>query len=192
MSKTKKIIFDAKLKAEYQGLYDTMVINPDRVDDVQKVVARCLAGKARYLLVQAKCGVPWQVIAMIHSMEGGNRFTTHLHNGDPLTARTVKEPPGRPAQGQPPFKWEDSALDALTFKGFHKNRDWSIPGTLWFLENYNGLGYRKYHSWCLSPYLWSFSNHYAIGKYKSDGHFDPKLVSAQCGTALILKGLGMK
>jgi len=38
-------------------------------------------------------------------------FKLHLHNGDPLTARTVNVPKGRPKTGQPPFAWGISAKD---------------------------------------------------------------------------------
>ena len=40
-----------------------------------------------------------------------------------------------------------------------------------------------------TPYLWSFSNMYVKGKYVADHKFDPNAVSAQCGSALMLKSL---
>ena len=39
--------------------------------------------QARYDQVANATGVPWYVIGIIHEMEGGLNFTTHLHNGDP-------------------------------------------------------------------------------------------------------------
>ena len=65
----------------------------------------------------------------------------HLHNGDPLQARTVHVPSGRPVVGSPPFTWRQSALDALTLKGFHEVGDWSVPHMLYLLEKYNGTAY---------------------------------------------------
>ena len=97
---------------------------------------------------------------------------------------TVRVPKGRPKQGQPPFTWEESASDALVFDGLHKWKDWSLPGTLFVLERFNGFGYRN--KGIHSPYLWSFSNHYAKGKFVADGVFSATAVSNQCGAAVLL------
>lgn len=96
-------------------------------------------------------------------------------------------PAGRPARGNPPFTWEASAQDALELKGFQNWHDWSVPGVMFKLEQYNGWGYRQFHRAVLSPYLWSFSQHYRKGKYVADGHFDPAAVSQQCGAAVLLR-----
>ena len=77
---------------------------------------------------------------MTHGLESAFSFRTHLHKGDPLTARTVHYAPGRPASGQPPFTWLESALDALTMQGLGGLGDWSIGQALDGLERYNGLG----------------------------------------------------
>ena len=98
-------------------------------------------------------GTPWYVVGVIHALESSLNFGRHLHNGDPLTARTVQVPAGRPKTGQPPFTWEASASDALRYQGFDKWKDWSIPGTLFKLEGYNGFGYRDHHADVPSPYL---------------------------------------
>ena len=111
----------------------------------------------------------------------------HLHNGDPLTARTVHVPAGRPLTGNPPFTWHDSAVDALNQMGLSGANDWSIEGTLYHLEQYNGFGYRS--KGINSPYLWSGSNLYTKGKFGSDNQYNPDLVSKQTGAALILKYL---
>ncbi|HMJ46521.1 MAG TPA: hypothetical protein VK498_04285, partial [Ferruginibacter sp.] len=70
--------------------------------------------------------------------------------------------------------------------------DWSIPGLLFLFETYNGFGYRRRSINIPSPYLWSYSNHYSKGKYASDGHYDPSLISKQPGTAAILRRLAEK
>ena len=67
-------------------------------------------------------------------------------------------------RGKPPFTWEESASDALALRGLRGDTDWSLAGTLYQLEGYNGWGYRLYHQHVLSPYLWSYSNHYQSGK----------------------------
>ena len=66
-------------------------------------------------------------------------------------------------------------------------KDWSIGGTLYKLEKYNGWGYRSRHPHVLSPYLWSFSNHYSKGKYVADGRWSESAVSQQAGAAVILR-----
>ena len=119
-------------------------------------------------------------------MESGQRFDRHLHNGDPLTARTKHYPPGRPKKGNPPFSWEESAIDALKLQKIHKVFNWDLPTLLYKIEEYNGWGYRKYHH-INSPYLWSWSNHYKSGKYVADGKWSDSAVSAQCGAAVLLK-----
>lgn len=95
-------------------------------------------------------------------------------------------PVGRPP-GNPPFTWEGSATDALTHE--HEKlahvQDWSNSHALFRLEAFNGFGYRKHA--INSPYLWSFSQHYSRGKFASDTHFDPNLVSQQCGAGVLLR-----
>ncbi len=104
----------------------------------------------------------------------------------------MQVPAGRPKTGQPPFTWEASASDALRYQGFDKWKDWSIPGTLFKLEGYNGFGYRDHHADVPSPYLWSFSTHYSSGKYVADGKWSQTAVSAQCGVAVLLRRMAEK
>jgi lysozyme family protein len=178
------------LSKEYQRLYESCLIpSADRLADADAIVAKLRAAKRRYEAVAKPLNAPWFVVGLIHNMESGLNFSTHLHNGDPLTARTKNEPPGRPARGTPPFSWEESATDALTMKGFQRWKNWNVPGILYKLEQYNGWGYRDHHPDVLSPYLWSFSNHYKRGKYVADGTFSPTAVSQQCGAAVLLKRL---
>lgn len=131
--------------------------------------------------------IPWYFIACVHYLECSFSFKKHLHNGDPLTGYTVQVPAGRPKVGHaPPFTFEESAVDALKLMGFDKVTSWKLPFILRKLEAYNGFGYFKYHN-MNSPYLWSYSNHYTKGKYVKDGKFDKNAVSAQTGSAVILK-----
>jgi uncharacterized protein (TIGR02594 family) len=135
--------------------------------------------------------VPWYVVGLIHSLESDFDFTTHLHNGDPLTARTKQEPAGRPANGSPKFTWAESALDALMMKGLHNvGRDaWSVERIAYELERYNGTGYRDHHPTVKTPYLWAATNQYTSGKYIRDHVFDPATVSDQLGAMALLKQL---
>lgn len=177
----------ADLRGEYEQLWADVTVRGERQTDVDSIVARIVASRPRYEDLTASTGVPWFLTGAIHSLESGLSFDRHLHNGDRLTARTVQVPAGRPAQGNPPFTWDESALDALLMHGLQNWKDWSVAGSLYQLERYNGFGYRMYHPTVLTPYLWSFTNHYIAGKYVADGRFDTNAVSAQCGAAAILR-----
>ena len=179
----------ASRRRRYELLYESCLTRPNRKATVNSLAKKIRANRARYQKVARAVGVPWYLVGIIHSLESGCDFTRHLHNGDPLTARTVHVPAGRPPTGKPPFTWERSAIDALRLRGLGAWKDWSVPGTLYQLEAYNGFGYRDHHPTVLSPYLWSFSNHYTRGKYVADGRFSPTAVSQQVGAALLLKQL---
>lgn len=179
----------ADLKDEYAALWAEMAIKKDRIDDSDRIVDRIIENKNKYQLVEKISGVPWYVIAVIHTLEANGNFDSHLHNGDPLTAKTVQVPSGRPTAGQPPFSWEESALDALHYDHLTSISDWSVEHIAFILERFNGWGYRKYHSEVKSPYLWSFSNHYVKGKYVADGKWSPTAISKQCGAMVIIKRL---
>jgi lysozyme family protein len=138
-----------------------------------------------YKAVSSDTGAPWLFIGILHAMESGFSFQRHLHNGDPLSARTVRVPAGHPRVGDPPFTWRASAVDALQLKHLHEESDWSVPRQIFHFEKFNGFGYRR--RGIPSPYLWSFSNLYKKGKFVADGVFDPEKISGQSGSAVILK-----
>ncbi|SDL04094.1 Lysozyme family protein [Franzmannia pantelleriensis] len=177
------------LRREYEQLFESCDILPKHQAEVERSVERLLAHRDRYRAVTERRGVPWHFVALVHSLESGCSFRCHLHNGDPLTARTVQVPAGRPKRGTPPFDWEVSAADAMALKRLDGDTDWSLAGTLYQLERYNGWGYRMYHSHVLSPYLWSFSSHYTSGRYVADGRWSDTAVSRQCGAAVLLRRL---
>ncbi len=177
------------LAKEYYSLFDSCHIRKEKLTDVNWITDKILTNKNRYSSVGKALNIPWYSIAVIHCMESSMSFNKHLHNGDPLTARTVQIPAGRPSKGSPPFTWEESAIDALKIKKLDIWENWTIPGLLFKLEEFNGFGYRSKHPEVLSPYLWSFSNHYTTGKYVSDGTFSSTAVSKQTGAAVILRRL---
>lgn len=181
-----------QLKPEYERLFNTCEIKPSKFAEIDSIANRIIQNKSRYEAIGKPLNMPWYFIGITHCMECGLSFNKHLHNGDPLTARTVQMPKGRPKTGHPPFSFEDSARDALVYEGFDKVMDWSIPGTLYLFEKYNGFGYRNSKINIPTPYLWSYSNHYNKGKYAADGKYDTTLVSKQCGTATILRRLAEK
>ena len=163
---------------QLRGMFATCQVRRERWDEVNRIVDATLRYRPIYEQVRA-IGVPWWFVGAVHLLESGADFTTHLHNGDPLTARTVHVPAGRPVDGDPPFTWQESAIDAMRYKSLDREKDWSIPAALDHLEHYNGLGYRR--RGLVSPYLWSFSNHYDKGKFIADGTYSPTAVSQQCG-----------
>jgi len=177
-------IIYSQTSTEYINLFNTAVVaDPDGADVVvDKIV--------KYKSIYEEVGIaPWYFVGCLHHMECDQDFTAHLYNGDPLTARTVDEPVGRPIA--PPdtpngYSWLFSAKSALIEDHWDTWSDWSIPGGLYKMEAYNGWGYRLYHS-IFSPYLWCGTQYYKAGKYGSDGHFDPSLVSDQIGVACIIK-----
>jgi lysozyme family protein len=175
------------LREEYELLFSTCRVRQDRFVEVDNLVDKLLHNKVRYENVGDPLDIPWAFIAVIHNMESSQRFDRHLHNGDPLTGRTTHVPAGRPSRGTPPFTWEESATDALRFEHLTRWNDWSLAGTLYKLEAYNGWGYRRHHPEVLSPYLWSRSYHYERGKYVADGRWSDTAVSRQTGAAVLLR-----
>ena len=177
----------AELEGEYQGFFEQCAVRPEFQPNVNYYVKRLRQGQAAYRQIEAELGIAWPLVGVIHAMECGFNFYGHLHNGDPLTARTVHVPKARPTSGEPPYTWLQSALDALRLKELDRVTDWSVPHLLFLLEGYNGFGYRR--RGVPTPYLWSFSNIYTSGKFVLDGKFDPNAVSKQCGAALMLKAV---
>ncbi len=163
-----------------------------QVAQVDRVVARILRNKARYVSVDDESQVPWYVIAVLHNMESGGSFRHHLHEGSPLSGRTRWVPKGRPKWGKPPYKWEDSAKDALAYDKMGGVRWAYLFDTLWAIERYNGSGYWRYHRAVPSPYLYAGTTIEKRGKYVSDGKWSSTARSKQIGAAAILKRLEAK
>ena len=187
----KKFPLNHTLAREYQVLFETCRVVPKSLPIVRVYSTTLLRHRPRYEAVSLLAPgesllakIPWYFIGCLHMLESGFNFNGHLHNGDPLTHCTVRIPKNHPAAGNPPFSWEDSAVDALQLKGLHKWTDWSWPGMLYQFERYNGFGYRM--RGLPSPYLWSFSRHYTGGKFIADGLFSPNAQSNQCGAGTLL------
>ena len=167
------------------GMWDSA--QPSGGLDANRGAEYISANVARYGAVAQIVGVPWWWIGCIHQLEAGGNFHCHLANGDPLTARTVHVPAGRPLTGTPPFTWEQSAIDALLFEGLSHGMITDPVSALDRAERYNGLGYRN--RGLPSPYLWSGTNQYTSGKFVRDGVFDPHAVSDQPGVAALMMAL---
>lgn len=174
------------LRDEYRRYFTACRVRPDRVLEADASCRRIEASRARYEALGQGLDIPWHVIGVLHHMECNCAFDRHLHNGDPLTARTVRKPAGRPAAAPSngiTYTWEESAADALA--DLARTGSWAVERLLFQAERFNGWGYR----WrgLPSAYLWSGSNLYVKGKFPRDGVFDPELVSDQIGVGTLLR-----
>ncbi len=150
-----------------------------------KIAKSLVDAKPRYQAVEAKTGVPWPVIAVIHERESSQNWGRSLAQGDPWNRESVHVPAGR----GPFMSWEAAAIDALVNCGPYlaRNKDWSIGGTLTRLEEYNGLGYAS--RGLPAAYLWAGTDQYLGGKFVRDGVFDRNVWDTQPGCANLLKSM---
>ena len=197
-SLSKKINLD-----EYVSMFNDMIVDSTKQSQIDAAVTAIKAGEERYksIIEQSKnAKIPFYAIGIAHYMECNCNFTKHIHNGDPLTKRTVLVPAGRPSKEPQagkgkPYTFEESCLDWLFLKKWQLWQDWRPQDILARLELNNGLGYRNLG--IPTPYLWSYTQYYGqepfIGKFVSDGKFqkyDSKnkpIVSKQVGAAVLLK-----
>lgn len=187
------------LKDEYARLFAEAKIVPHWKDEAYGAAQAIIDARPVLEEVAQITGVPWQVLGVLQMMEAGVyrakngvwklNLSGHLHNGDPLTARTVQIPKGRPPTGKPPFSWKESAIDAVKYDGLDREEEWTTEKLLYRAEGYNGWGYRWHYPHVLSPYLWSGTFHYKRGKYVSDGKFSPSAISGQIGIAPVMKAM---
>jgi lysozyme family protein len=147
--------------------------------------------------------VPWFIIGALHYREANLNFMGHLHNGDPLLAKTYHVPAGRPKGKWPPSDsqgnvitdrrqlWTLSAVDSLNSMAV-PNVGWTAAGTCWALEAYNGFGFRSHG--VNSPYLWNYTQYYNHAPYAAGGFYmdgpdgwRSSYVSKQAGLIALLK-----
>ena len=177
-------------KDGYEAMWLSAEILEDAHYDLNMIVDTILLNEDRYKEVEDATGVPWFWIGAIHSRESSCDFDSHLHNGDPLTARTTHVPAGRPPEGDPPFTWEESAIDALEYQGLvgdEHDHPWDCAGMHLDAELYNGLGYVDHG--VNSPYVWAGTTHQQPGKYVADGQWDADAWDQQMGVSAIWKKL---
>ncbi|MDX3971477.1 MAG: hypothetical protein QHD01_33440 [Bradyrhizobium sp.] len=171
--------FDALTRANLRRWQKAKLARKTLSDSVAKSL---VAAKARYQTIEARTGVPWAVIAVIHQRESSQNWGRSLAQGDPWNRVSVHVPAGRG-----PFNsWEEAAIDALLncHPYLAKRKDWSLAGVLIALEMYNGLGYAS--KGIPSPYLWAGTDQYKSGKYVADGRYDPSHVDQQLGCVAML------
>jgi lysozyme family protein len=170
----------------YRTMWRDAAIRPERAALVKGICDRILlpVNRVRYEEVEKLSGVPWFVVAAIHSREASLNFGAVLHNGERIIgtgARTHLVPKGRG-----PFStWQAAAVDALTVAPHQLNKvpSWTVERILYEIERYNGWGYIGKVN---SPYVWSFTNQYDSGKYVADHVFRHDAVDQQCGCAAVL------
>ena len=168
---------------EYARQWDGMKIKPARLAEFDHLAARLYANKPRYAAIEAKTGVPWHLIAVLHLRESNADFRTYLGNGQPLSRKTTIVPRGR----GPFSSFEDGAVDALKIDGLTSVRDWRLEKELYYCELFNGAGYNN--RGLPSPYVWGGTSVQRPGKYVADGKFDPGVLDPQPGCAPILARL---
>jgi len=146
-------------------------------------IAKALVdAKPRYQAVEAKTGVPWFVIAVIHMRESSQNWGRSLAQGDRWDRVSVHVPAGRG-----PFNsWEEAAIDALVNCGpWLARKKWRDAGEiLTNIEQYNGLGPYRVHG-VPSGYVWAGTDQYTKGKYVEDGVWDPDHIDEQPGCAAL-------
>src|SRR6516165_10228292 len=76
----------------YHRMWDRAQIAAGKLEGARKIARKIIANRARYAVVEAATGVPWFMIGPIHARESDMDFSTHLHNGDSLKARTHHVP----------------------------------------------------------------------------------------------------
>jgi lysozyme family protein len=86
----------ADLAVDYKKLWDQAKIRPELVGAVVNSAKKLRDLKPAYKEVSAFATVPWYVIGLIDGGDAAFNMNVYLHNGDPLTARTVQVPAGRP------------------------------------------------------------------------------------------------
>lgn len=189
--KKKKVWTYENCIADIMNKCESIKLDPNkdyglRVDNIKKneILYKDIASR---IFVICEVKIPWQVIGVIHYRESSCDTHTHLHNGDPLSARTKHVPAGRPKEGNPPFTFMESAVDALTleFEGLNAKDYTTLEDWLFFCERYNGFGYRS--RGLNSPYVWGWTNHQSKGMFVADGKFDSSKLDPRPGCAALLK-----
>jgi lysozyme family protein len=186
---TRKAVPEA-MRLNYIELWRTLEVTLTFATMRERKIDTMIKHQHIYQAAVKDSNLPWFFAAALHHMETGGSFQRHMHNGDPLTGRTVNVPKNRPVIGSPPFSFAASAHDALSMKGLLTKEPYTVIDLLYAAELYNGLWYRKKH--INTPYLWSGTTHYTKGKYVADGKYDPNAVSSQIGVAVYLHGFALR
>lgn len=172
------------LKPEYSQLLQAMVVRPECRNLVDEVAVKLCGYKPRYEALSAKDGVPILFIAASFEREASSDFNLSPAQGDPWR-RVSKHVP----KGRGPFQsWLAAGLDAYHINGLDQigAPNWTWETMCYYGELFNGFGYRDFHH-MHSPYLWGGTNIQTVGKYDSDGQFNPSHMDPQLGIVPVMK-----
>ena len=178
---------------DHTFLFWNLEFDEDKISTIKWYANQYTKNLERYSFVTARTGVPEWFIYLLHLRESSLRFDRALHNGDDVIGNgrlTYRVPTDR----GPFSSWEESAIDALKLKKYHKITDWSLSNILPKLEAWNGLGYRykigdkgkvEY-----SPFIVAGSSfHDETSKFVKDHVYDAYAREKQLGTFVVLRGL---
>ena len=172
----------ADIWPRYAKYWDEMKINPGRVQEFTNEAQFAINHKATYQELEAKTGVPWAMLAVIHRRESNADFNTYLGNGQSLARRTTIVPIGRgPFTG--PTAFFDGGIDAIKAEGWGCITDWRVEKQLYYSLLFNGIGTEPNHP---SSYIWGGTNIQVPGKWVRDHVFDPSVMDPQPGCAPLL------
>ncbi len=149
--------------------------------------------KKRYKKIGDICGMPPELIAVIHYRENTSdylkeTFGIYVHNGQKLGRKTTIHPAGLLFHD-----FDKAAEHAFSerkwlLKKYYLTADSKdIVAMMCFAETYNGLGY--FRGGKISPYLYSGTNVYTSGKYIRDHVYDENAVDKQVGVYLLLNSI---
>lgn len=165
------------LSPEYSQLLAAMSVRPEKRELVDKVAVKLLGFESRYQPVTDRNGVPVIFIGPSFEREATSNFTKNPAQGWALSSISKVKPYNGPFR-----TWFDAAIEAYHLNGLDLvgAANWTWELVCFYGEMFNGFGYRDYHG-MHSPYLWGGTNIQTIGKYTSDGNFDPSHMDEQIG-----------
>lgn len=167
----------------YAKMWDEAKIDQNMMQAARQRMVSALNNQRAYTEVQNSIKVPITFLAPIHEREASLSFNKHLHNGDSLSERTHHVPAGRPKTGTPPFRWSDSAIDALKLEKIDQVTNWSAERILYEQHKYNGI--TKY----TSSYVFSGTQYYTSGMWVRDHVYDINTRDTRPGTLVMAKAL---
>ncbi len=167
----------SRLPEYYVPLIKSVSILPDWTKQIELITNKIVNQKDYY----DNYVLPWWVIGCIHALECNSNLRCQILNGERWDKKTTVVPIGV----GPWTSFIESTKYAL--QNYNSHTITSLPQGLLFLEHWNGMGYAKRNK--NSPYIWSGTNHgVGVGKYRSDGVYDPTEASSEVGCmAIVLK-----
>lgn len=174
---------------EYNALLPSVRIDPARFAAVDGTAQRLIGfhRAGRYARVNAATGVPEIFMATSFERESSSDFRCSPAQGDPWDRPSINVPKNRG-----PFPdWDAAADDAYHLNGLDEvgAANWTWGLFCYYAELFNGFGYRDYHHE-RSPYVFGATNLQQIGKYTSDGTFDPTHMDEQLGVLAMAIRIG--